>query len=186
MSTADEQAIEEARQQIRALVDEIETLSRNNLAEADFFRGLLDRVIEAMGAVAGLVWLIGEQGRVEPVCHAGMQGTGLTDEKESQEAHGRLVQTLIGRPHRARRQAGRRQSERPARRLFADRSGGQSRRADRGLPPPECSRRRAGLSQVSRAGVGRSRRLPRAAATRHARLAAGGARAGRPLQPRGA
>ena len=98
MSTADEQAIEEARQQIRALVDEIETLSRNNLAEADFFRGLLDRVIEAMGAVAGLVWLIGEQGRVEPVCHAGMQATGLTDEKESQEAHGRLVQTLIGNP----------------------------------------------------------------------------------------
>lgn len=98
MSTADEQAIEEARQQIRALIDEIEILSRNNLAEADFFRGLLDRVIEAMGAVAGLVWLIGEQGRVEPVCHAGMQGTGLTDEKESQEAHGRLVQTLIGNP----------------------------------------------------------------------------------------
>ncbi|MFO0423524.1 MAG: hypothetical protein ACK52C_07670, partial [Planctomycetia bacterium] len=64
MSTADEQAIEEARQQIRALVDEIDMLSRNNLAEADFFRGLLDRVIEAMGAVAGLVWLIGEQGRV--------------------------------------------------------------------------------------------------------------------------
>ena len=98
MSTADEQAIEEARQQIRALVDEIDVLSRSNLAEADFFRGLLDRVIEAMGAVAGLVWLIGEQGRVEPVCHAGMPGTGLTDEKESQEAHGRLVQTLIGNP----------------------------------------------------------------------------------------
>ncbi|MEI7781661.1 MAG: hemolysin D, partial [Planctomycetota bacterium] len=98
MSTAEEQAVEEARQQIRALVEEIATLSRNNLAEADFFRGLLDRVLEAMGAVAGLVWLVGEQGRVEPVCHAGMQATGLSDAPESQAAHGRLVQTLMGNP----------------------------------------------------------------------------------------
>ncbi|MCX7413578.1 MAG: HlyD family efflux transporter periplasmic adaptor subunit [Planctomycetia bacterium] len=98
MSTAEEQAIEEARQQIRALVEEIGVLARNNMAEADFFRGLLDRVLEAMGAVAGLVWLVGEQGRVEPICHAGMQATGLSDVPESQEAHGRLVQTLMGNP----------------------------------------------------------------------------------------
>ena len=79
MSTVDPQSVEEAWQQIRALVEEIEALSRADMAEADFFRGLLDRVLEAMGAVAGLVWLTGDQGRVEPVCHAGMQGTGLTD-----------------------------------------------------------------------------------------------------------
>ena len=98
MSTVEERAVEEARQQIRALVDEIAGLARSDLAEADFFRGLLDRVLEAMGAVAGLVWLVGEQGRVEPICHAGMQATGLTDTPESQEAHGRLVQTLVGNP----------------------------------------------------------------------------------------
>ena len=98
MSTVDPYSVEEARQQIRALVAEIEQLSRSDLAEADFFRGLLDRVLEAMGAVAGLVWLVGEQGRVEPVCHAGMQATGLTDAAESQEAHGKLVQSLLGSP----------------------------------------------------------------------------------------
>jgi multidrug resistance efflux pump len=98
MSTVEERAVEEARQQIRALVDEIAGLARSDLAEADFFRGLLDRVLEAMGAVAGLVWLVGEQGRIEPICHTGMQSTGLTDAKESQEAHGRLVQTLVGNP----------------------------------------------------------------------------------------
>ncbi|MCX7416096.1 MAG: hypothetical protein NTY25_06365, partial [Planctomycetia bacterium] len=67
MSSVEQHSIEEARQQIRALVDEIERLSRSDLTEADFFRGLLDRVLEAMGAVAGLVWLVGEQGRVEPI-----------------------------------------------------------------------------------------------------------------------
>ena len=54
MSTVDPQSVEEARQQIRALVAEIEALSKNNLEQAEFFRGLLDRVLEAMGAVAGL------------------------------------------------------------------------------------------------------------------------------------
>ena len=98
MSTVDPYSVEEARQQIRALVAEIEQLSRGDMAEADFFRGLLDRVLEAMGAVAGLVWMVGEQGRVEPVCHAGMQATGLTDQPESQEAHGKLVQSLLGNP----------------------------------------------------------------------------------------
>ena len=98
MSTVDPQSVEEARQQIRALVEEIEALSRADMAEADFFRGLLDRVLEAMGAVAGLVWLTGDQGRVEPVCHAGMQGTGLTDAPESQQPHGQLVQSLMGSP----------------------------------------------------------------------------------------
>jgi GAF domain-containing protein len=99
MSTVDPQSVEEARQQIRALVGEIEALSRADMAEADFFRGLLDRVLEAMGAVAGLVWLAGDQGRVEPVCHAGMQGTGLTDAPDSQQAHGQLVQSLMGSPN---------------------------------------------------------------------------------------
>ncbi|MFM8635315.1 MAG: efflux RND transporter periplasmic adaptor subunit [Planctomycetia bacterium] len=98
MSTVDSQSVEQARQQIRALVEEIEMLSRSDMAEADFFRGLLDRVLEAMGAVAGRVWLAGEQGRFEPLCHSGMQGTGLTDTPDSQQSHGQLVQSLVANP----------------------------------------------------------------------------------------
>jgi multidrug efflux pump subunit AcrA (membrane-fusion protein)/GAF domain-containing protein len=98
MSTVDPRSVEEARQQIRALVDEIERLSRSDLAEAEFFRGLLERVIEAMGAVAGLVWLMGSQGRVEPICHLQMQATGLSDSPEVQQAHGGLVQSLLASP----------------------------------------------------------------------------------------
>ena len=98
MSSVEQHSIEEARQQIRALVDEIERLSRSDLTEADFFRGLLDRVLEAMGAVAGLVWLVGEQGRVEPICHAGVQSTGISEDPDSQAVHGKLVQNLMQSP----------------------------------------------------------------------------------------
>ena len=96
MSTVDPRAVDDARKQIRAIVGEIDQLARSDLSEADFFRGVLDRVMEAMGAVAGLVWLVGEGGRCEPVCHAGVPATGLTASPEAQEAHGRLVQSLLG------------------------------------------------------------------------------------------
>jgi len=98
MSTVDPRSVEEARQQIRALIGEIEQLSKTDAAEADFFRGLLERVIEAMGAVAGLVWLTGQEGRVEPVAHLKMQATGLSDNPEVQSAHSGLVQALLGSP----------------------------------------------------------------------------------------
>ncbi len=98
MSTVDPRSVEEARQQIRALIGEIEQLSKTDAAEADFFLGLLERVIEAMGAVAGLVWLTGREGRVEPIAHLKMQATGLSDNPEVQSAHSGLVQALLGSP----------------------------------------------------------------------------------------
>ena len=98
MSTVDPRSVEEARQQIRALIGEIEQLSKSDAAEADFFLGLLERVIEAMGAVAGLVWLTGKEGRVEPIAHLKMQATGLSDNPEVQSAHSGLVQALLGSP----------------------------------------------------------------------------------------
>jgi hypothetical protein len=96
MSTVDPRQVEVARQQIMSVIQEIDQLARSEMAEAEFFRGLLDRVMEAMGAVAGLVWMVGEGGRVEPVCHLGLPATGLDNSQESQAAHGGLVQSLLG------------------------------------------------------------------------------------------
>ena len=98
MSTVDPRQVEVARQQIMSLVQEIEQLSRSDMAEADFFRGLLDRVLEAMGAAAGLIWLASDAGRVEPICHHGLQATGLTGSPEAQEAHSKLVTSLMAAP----------------------------------------------------------------------------------------
>jgi hypothetical protein len=98
MSIDESVEIERARSQIRALVTEIEQLARSDAAEAEFFRGLLERVLVAMEAVAGLVWLVGEGGRVEPICHAGVEHTGIAATPETQAAHGALVQSLVQSP----------------------------------------------------------------------------------------
>jgi hypothetical protein len=98
MSIDESVEIERARSQIRALVAEIEQLARSDAAEAEFFRGLLERVLVAMEAVGGLVWLVGEGGRVEPICHAGVEHTGIAATPETQAAHGALVQALVQSP----------------------------------------------------------------------------------------
>ena len=98
MSFDDAESIERARQQIRALFDEIRAGARSDVKEADFFSAALSRTLAAMEATGGLIWLVGEQGKVEPVCHMRLEATGLTESPDGQAAHGKLVQTLMGSP----------------------------------------------------------------------------------------
>jgi hypothetical protein len=99
MSTTEEALeVERARSQILAVIAEVERMAAGDASEGDFFSGLLDRALTAMEAVGGLVWLVGESGRVEPVCHAGVDLVGITGTPEAQEAHNGLVQSLLGAP----------------------------------------------------------------------------------------
>jgi hypothetical protein len=50
MSTVDERAVEEARRQILAIVDQIRALAQGDVKEVEFFSALLAKSIEAMGA----------------------------------------------------------------------------------------------------------------------------------------
>ncbi len=98
MSIDEKQEVYRAREQIRSLVDEIAGFARSDMGEADFYAAMLDRILQAMEAVGGLVWLIGEGGRVEPICHLGLDGTGIGASKEAEQSHLKLVQGLLAAP----------------------------------------------------------------------------------------
>jgi len=98
MSIDESEEVHRAREQIRALVDEIAAISRGDASEAEFYAGMLQRILQAMEAVAGLVWLIRDGGKVEPICHAGLAATGLTGSPQAEETHLKLVQALLGSP----------------------------------------------------------------------------------------
>ena len=98
MSTVDERAVEEARRQILAIVDQIRALAQGDVKEAEFFSALLAKSIEAMGAVGGIVWLVRDQGRVESVTGQGVEHTGIAQDQDAQTAHGKLVGALMGNP----------------------------------------------------------------------------------------
>jgi len=99
MSTIEEtEEIEQARQQIQGLFDQITKAAQGDAAEAEFFALTLERVMEAMEAVAGLVWLRTAGGGVEPIAHRGVERTGIAAAGDIQSAHTTLVQTLFGNP----------------------------------------------------------------------------------------
>ncbi|NBT12322.1 MAG: HlyD family efflux transporter periplasmic adaptor subunit [Planctomycetia bacterium] len=98
MSTVDERAVEEARRQILAVVERIRALAQGDMQESEFFAALLGHVIEAMGAVGGIVWLVRDQGRVEAVSRQGVERAGIGTTDEAQAVHGKLVSALLGNP----------------------------------------------------------------------------------------
>jgi len=100
MSSALEEAesLEHARQQIAAILGQIAQAASGDATEAEFFRLTLAKTMEAMTAVAGLVWLKNAAGQVEPLVHAGVEQTGIATLPDGQAAHGTLVQTLFGNP----------------------------------------------------------------------------------------
>ena len=99
MSSYDEsEEVRRAREQIVAIVEEIQRLAAGDTPEAEFFAGLLDRALAAMEGVGGLVWLLGEGGRVEPVCHSRLEFTGIGSSPDAEKAHSGLVQALFNAP----------------------------------------------------------------------------------------
>ncbi|MFM8379872.1 MAG: efflux RND transporter periplasmic adaptor subunit [Planctomycetia bacterium] len=98
MSTVEQREIEEARRQILAIVEQIRALAQSDAGEAEFFTALLAKAIEAMGAVAGIVWLVRDQGRVESVSGQGVERIGIAASQEAQASHGKLVSVLMGNP----------------------------------------------------------------------------------------
>ena len=98
MSIDESQEVYRARAQIYAIVDEVAALARGDVEEKAFASAMLDRMLQAMESVGGLVWIIGEGGRAEPICHAGLDAVGITASKEAQDQHLKLVQSLLGNP----------------------------------------------------------------------------------------
>jgi biotin carboxyl carrier protein len=91
----DPDLLDQTRQQIRGLVSEIEALSRSDVAPAEFYEGFLNRVVQALAAEGGAVWVLGEGGRLELAYQVNLRLTRLADRREDQEKHGRLLRKII-------------------------------------------------------------------------------------------
>lgn len=87
----DPEVADQMRQQIRVIVREIEGLARAEIAPEEFYEGLLNRVVAAMAAEGGAVWIANEAGRLELAFQINLRATGLADDQAAQEKHGRLL-----------------------------------------------------------------------------------------------
>ena len=84
--------IEQARRQINRLAEEIAHLSEMDLQPQQYYGEFLQRVLTAIAAPAGAVWLRTPQGNLQLQYQINMQHVGLNRDESSREAHNKLLE----------------------------------------------------------------------------------------------
>jgi multidrug efflux pump subunit AcrA (membrane-fusion protein) len=86
----DPSAVAEMKNEIRLLVQEIAQLAQTTADPDEFYAAFLSRVVSAMGAIGGVVWTIGEAGRLRNAYQINLAQTGL-DSTQHRSRHGLLL-----------------------------------------------------------------------------------------------
>jgi multidrug efflux pump subunit AcrA (membrane-fusion protein) len=94
-SSVDPQAIEQTKRQIRGLVDEIAALAKQDLRPEVFYTAFLQRVVEALAAVGGAVWLIAEGKQFQLAYQINLRRSMLDEPGEHQARHARLLGQVV-------------------------------------------------------------------------------------------
>jgi len=98
-SSLDPQLIEQTKQQIRSLVGEISSLTKQgDLTPQEFYGEFLNRVVAALAAVGGAVWTVNEDRRLALQYQINFHETGLRDDQEAQVQHSRLLYKAMAAP----------------------------------------------------------------------------------------
>ncbi len=96
--TLDPQLIEQTKQQIRTLVNEIMQLAHSDVAPQEFYGEFLNRLVAALAAPGGALWATEEQGQgqLQLQYQVNLRDTRLAEMPENdQRRHGRLLHTVI-------------------------------------------------------------------------------------------
>jgi hypothetical protein len=87
--------MEQARRQINQIAEEIAQLSEQELAPADYYREVLERLIFAAQAAAGAVWLRTSQGNLILQYQKNLREVGLERTQHSRPMHDELLRQAI-------------------------------------------------------------------------------------------
>lgn len=87
--------IEQTKQQIRGLVSEIAQLSKSDLGGDEYYSALMQRIVSALAAVGGAVWLVGEGRRTELRYQINLSETLLDSASEDARRHMKLLSNVL-------------------------------------------------------------------------------------------
>ena len=80
-----------ARERVLALARQIEDLSHSETDEATYFPEFLKRLLSAVGAPAGVIWIKGAGGSVNPKCEQGLALTGYREAPQADQLNAALL-----------------------------------------------------------------------------------------------
>lgn len=89
--TVNADTIEQTKQQIRGLVSEIAQLSKSELGPDEFYPAFLQRIVSALAAIGGAVWVIRDGRRLDLAYQIKMSETLLAPDSEDASRHFALL-----------------------------------------------------------------------------------------------
>lgn len=92
--TVNQQTVEETKKQIRVLVNEIAALGKSGVPAEEYYPQFLQRVVTALAAVGGAVWLFDEDQNLRLQYQINMSDTLLDEEGEDAQRHRRLIKRV--------------------------------------------------------------------------------------------
>ena len=93
--SSDDRFVEETKQQIRGLVREIAQLAQSDVSLEMFFEGFLGRVVSALAAEGGAIWMMEGSHQIDLQYQINLQKTGLIESQENQRRHSLLMKNAI-------------------------------------------------------------------------------------------
>ncbi|MDA9777187.1 efflux RND transporter periplasmic adaptor subunit [Rubripirellula sp.] len=92
--TANQQTVEETKAQIRGLVNEIAQLAKSGATPDEFYSGLLTRIITALAAAGGAIWLLDDNGKLRLQYQVNTEQPLLNQDNEDGIKHQRLIERV--------------------------------------------------------------------------------------------
>lgn len=89
--TVNQQTVEETKAQIRGLVNEIAQLVKSGATAEEFYPELLSRVITALAAAGGAIWLLDEDRQLRLQYQINAEPSVLSSDNEDASRHNRLI-----------------------------------------------------------------------------------------------
>lgn len=94
-SQVSSETIEKTKQQIRGLVGEIAQLAKSEMQPDEFYSAFLQRVVQALAAKGGAIWVLGEGKRPELAYQIDISPTLLDKESDEAGKHFKLLDYII-------------------------------------------------------------------------------------------
>jgi len=92
--TVNQQTVEETKQQIRGLVNEIAALAKSGATAEEFYPEFLQRIVTALAAAGGAVWLLDEDRQLRLQYQINAEPTILSGDGEDTQRHARLIRRV--------------------------------------------------------------------------------------------
>ena len=90
-----QESIEQTKQQIRTLVAEISQLSKSEIGPEEYYAAFLQRIVSALAAVGGAVWMLAEGRRLQLTYQINLSQGLLDNSSDDATKHFRLLDQVL-------------------------------------------------------------------------------------------